>query len=391
MVTTTTTRARRSTTTTLALVGALATLAGTPRAHAQRSSPRRAAGAHARDAAAADADAGTPAPPTSLRLEVTARPDSLRWVFALVNTGTAPIQLVADRRLLWMEITPAPEPPPAPGERRRRRARRAARPVRCRAPDRPPSEDFSPHTTVEPGGRYTEGFDLRHLCGLRLPRALVPGATLAVHYGFADRQPRAAHAIVLDGHTPPLTEVSVEQPIVVPGDPANWPPPGPPPVQRGDPRVAVSVAGTPSAPTIHGLTVTVRVANAGQYPLRTFFRAGQIHFEITGPTGERISCRRPVRDYAPVRDFFVRLTRGGVRETLVLGLICPAEAFTNQGVYRGQAIYESRVSGAALGFESFQGFAASPYFYFRLTRGSTPAGYQPLPTEDPFRSGEWPR
>jgi hypothetical protein len=125
------------------------------------------------------------------------------------------------------------------------------------------------------------------------------------------------------------------------------------------------------------------VANAGRYPLRTFFRAGQIHFDITTPTGARVVCRRPVRDYAPVRDFFVPLTRRGVSETLVLGIVCPTEGLRAQGVYRARAIYESRVAGDGLGFASFVGVAASPHFYFRITRGGG-SRYEPLATTDPF-------
>jgi hypothetical protein len=321
-----------------------------------------------------------PSTPSSVTVQVTPSADTLHWSFELQNGARAPVEVVADRRLLWFDLVPPAELPPPPGARRRR-VRRPA-PVRCLAPNRPGSNDTAQHVLLPSGGRYIEGFDLREYCGLRLPAGLVPGATLAVHYGFQGR-PSAARAVVLDHAQPPTVELVLAAPLRVPGTAANWPP-APPPAPLGSERAHVTVSGALDGATVMDLRATLRLVSDSPYPQRVFYRPGLFRVEFIDPLGERIECRAGARAYAPERDFFVPLTRRGVGAMLQLGAICPVERFATPGIYRAQAIYETDVSGAAFGFQSFQGRATSPYFFVRIRRGAQTGPYQRLPVEDPF-------
>jgi hypothetical protein len=327
--------------------------------------------------AARDAAATAPEGTSPVVLVVTPTGTSLRWSYELRNTSGAPVTVAADRRLLSFEVLPAV---PAPEARGRRRAR-PARPVRCRAPVRPSTNENTAQATLAPGERYVEGFDLREFCGLRLPAALAPGAALRVRYGFGGR-PTLAHAVVLDARQPPTVELETSAPLVVPEAPAGWPPP--PPATRENPLARLSVSGTLDGATVANIRPTVRLASRNRYPMRVFFRSSLIGFDITGPRGELIRCRGASRPYAPVRDFFVPLTARGISTSMQLGDICPAASFAVPGIYRARAVFETQASGAAFGFQSFQGRVESPYFFLRIRRGLQPGRYVPLPVEDPF-------
>lgn len=324
-----------------------------------------------------DAVSGSTSSSVPVRLQVTPDGSTLHWSFMLENISGAPVEVVTDRRLLWFEILPS-EMQPVGAARRVRRSRR----VRCIHPYRPESLDTVSRTLLQPGDRYVEGFDVRELCGLRLPMSLVPGVSLLVHYGFAGR-PSFARAVVLDRRTPPIVELVMSSPVVVPGSSERWPPLGPT-APAGDPRVRVTVSGVLDGATAMDVRPTVRIASTGLYPLRTFFRPGLIRLEVTTPSGDRVRCQSGAREYAPVRDFFVRLSRNGLAETLQLGAMCPEDALASPGIYRAQAVFESRVSGAPFGFTSFEGQAASPYFFVRIRRGRQPSPYRRQPVADPF-------
>lgn len=248
---------------------------------------------------------------------------------------------------------------------------------------RPATNEQAARTTIQPGEHYTEGFDVRELCGLRLPPGFVPGASLTARYGFADAR-GFSHAIALDDQDPPVVDIAAASPLVIPGDASSWPPRGGD-ADRGDARLRVTVAGDVSAPRVADVRVTTRVRVQGHYAIWLFNRPGQVRFELTSPRGASISCRRGFREYNPVRDFFVRIQPGqGLTETVSLASLCPPEQFTTPGIYRGQAVFDTRASGERFGLQSFTGRAGSDYFFVRIESGAQPGPYQRLPVEDPF-------
>lgn len=313
--------------------------------------------------------------PSPITFHVTPEEGSLRWSFALANTSAQPVEVLADRRLVWIELLAgSPESSTAPAGTQRR----ATRLVRCIAPGRPDSNEGSPRRLLHPGARYIEAFDLREICGLHLPSWLVPGASLRMHYGFGSAS-GALRAVVFDSSLPYLSDIAMAEPVTVLGALASWPP-RPPLAERGDARLEVSVANTPRAATGEGLQVRVRIRNAGVHPIRVFWRPGMVRFTIVDPSGRRTECTGGFREYAPIRDFFVRLGRGAsVGSTLQLGALCPRETFAQPGIYLGQAVFESRTDGAEFGFASFVGASRSAFFYLHVTRGDTGVRYRALP------------
>lgn len=361
-------RALSPLTTSLALVAAL--VAATNGANAQTRSRNARTRAPVRQS------------PSPITLDVTPSAQSLHWNFTLRNSSGAPVEVVADRRLLRIEIQPSLVATTT-ASTRRGRTTRAPRLATCRAPSRPGTNEQANRVRLGPNEEYTEGFDVRDLCGIRLPAGFVPGALIQVRYGF-DTARGFTHAIALDEQDPPVTDIALSTALAVPGDASSFPP-APPATPSGDSRVHVTTGGIPDAPSLTSLHGTIRVRLAGHYPLWFFNRPGQMRFEITSPRGEAASCGRGVRDYAPVRDFFVRVGPGrGLSETVNLAELCAPEQFAIPGVYRGQAVFETRTSGDRFGLQSFTGSAASAYFYFRITRGAQPGPYQRLPVADPF-------
>ncbi len=114
-----------------------------------------------------------------LGFEVAPEAGSWRWRFVLSNRGDAPMPVVADRRLVWVEVAPPAAPQGV------RRPRRRARVARCVHDGRPASNEASPEVVLGAGDRYAESFDLRDLCNLRVPAGAAEGATVVFHYGFA--------------------------------------------------------------------------------------------------------------------------------------------------------------------------------------------------------------
>jgi hypothetical protein len=354
-----------------ALIG-LAVLSHAPVSRAQ-------ARARGRNARTSTPVAQSPSP-VSLRIEPSGT--SLHWSFTLENTSGARVETVADRRLLRIEIAPSASVATTPTPRSRAR-HRAPRAVTCRMPSRPATNEQANRVGLGPGERYTEGFDVRDICGVRLPAGFVPGATVQVHYGFENAH-GFAHAITLDDQDPPVTDISTAAPIVVPGDASAWPPSSDE-ASRGDPRLRVTASAPADVADLAALRATVRIQSASHYPIWLFNRPGQVRFEVTNPRGETTSCRRGLRDYAPVRDFFTRMTSGrSITETLALQDLCNPEPFAIPGTYRAQAVFETRASGERFGLQSFTGASSSPYFFFRITRGAQPGPYQRLPVSDPF-------
>lgn len=299
-------------------------------------------------------------PPAPVALEVTAADSPGRVRFALRNLTGAPVEVVADRRLLSFTATP---PPVEPGARRRRRVGRLAR---CAHDQRPTRNEFSPRVTLEPGQRYSEEADIDDLCGLRAP-AFGP-QPVEFHYGFAPpRRGSASHArsIVTDERAETYAELVALGPpsLVAPGAAV---------VTAADrPAVLALSARGSSASSAGALRSTVTVHNPSVHAVWTLLRPTQFSFVVTNPAGVEVECNALTRQPTPLRDLFARLAARGRRAfTLLPAMYCPSATFRVAGVYRARARFESRADGEAFGWQRvFTGVVESASIPLRVSRG----------------------
>lgn len=298
-------------------------------------------------------------PPPPVALEVAATPVAGRLRFTLRNDSGAPVEVVADRRLLSFVATP---PAAVLGVRRR-----AVRLARCVHDQRPALNEFSPRVTLEPGQRYSEAVDVADLCALRVP-ALGP-EPLEFHYGFAPPRrgaPSHARSIVTDERAETFAEVTAQVPsATLTVEPAAEASGGRGALLSLDARGAQAAA--PS-----GLRATVTVRNPSVQAAWTMMRPTQFSFTVTTPAGREVACQAVTRQPSPLRDLFVRLPGRARRSvTLVPSMYCAASTFQAAGVYRVVARLESRGDGEAFGFQRvFTGVVESSSFALRLSRGA---------------------
>lgn len=279
---------------------------------------------------------------------------SWRWRYTLRNQGQGPVEVVADRRLISLEF---PAPQVTAGRRR------APRAPRCAHDARPMINEFAPRVTLAPGASYSEVFDLRDTCGMRVP-AWAPGAQVTVRYGWPDARALSLSRSLLLDEGPDA--VPVLQTVVsmtdAPGEGVDAP---------GDALLRLRVTGSQAARG-EGLRVTVRVENPSVQPTWTLYRHAMFSFEVVRPDGALVSCRGLTREPAPQRDFFLRLGARGARSaTLVPSAWCPTGTFNLSGLYAIRAVFESRADGEAFNLQRvFTGRVSSGPTVLRVTRGN---------------------
>lgn len=230
-----------------------------------------------------------------------------RYVLAI--SATSEVELVADARLLRLEIT-------VPGRRR---------PHRCEAPGRPRRVDEATPRTLRSGERWAEWVDLRELCWGRALEALeagTEGTTVRATYEVG----RGARAwVVRAGGASVRALVPVD--VALPRRTASIPAPG-----AAEPAARVTLA----AADVRRGAPTLRVAAyaTGSVRRRAWLRPDRFRFHVVDPTGARFECRLPPTGGTPIPDLFSRLdARRGVRFSLDAAAYCGADAFETPGIY----------------------------------------------------------
>lgn len=238
-------------------------------------------------------------------------------------------EVVADRRLIELELRPTE------GRRRRR--------VRCRHPRVRRSTRNARTITLEPGETWQEWIDLRTYCWGRRLRVLEDGAEVELRYGWRRPTPRRWVARIPDTSRREWTSRFEVEPFTfaaVPGDeetrrisPASdgeegeadqAEDPGPAPI-----RVSLSSTTARGASGVR-FSVAVRAREGRE---RVYVRPDSFVFQVSGPTGT-FRCAMPPWGGAPVADLYERIsTRHAARERLVAEQLCPEDTFSRAGIY----------------------------------------------------------
>ncbi|MGA2448187.1 MAG: hypothetical protein ABTD50_05900 [Polyangiaceae bacterium] len=237
--------------------------------------------------AIAQATASPPAPRVDLKL--VAPSTHGRWTLRLTNASPIPVRIVADLRLLALDVTP-----------------RSSRTVHCELPeDMRPEDDVDRRLLVPPGRSYVEDFDPRLYCfgnvGLD---AIAPGAIVVAHLGFA--KATSAHSRLevapAPGDAPTFAGLARldAPPIAVPDEPTAAPlatASNPSDATKGADPAALSLrlqgARAVDADSPNEAEVPVTLENRGPRSVTIRFRPESLSFDVEGPGGTE-HCPWPI-------------------------------------------------------------------------------------------------
>jgi hypothetical protein len=297
-----------------------------------------------------------PPPPVKLSLEI---PSTVGlWTMHLTNEGDVPVIVVADARLLRLEVT----------------ARGAARARTCDLPaDMRPQDDLQRALVLAPEHEYVERFDPRLYClqGADL-EALAPTSIVVARLGWpgAGSSPPLEIAAV-DGVKPDIAPrkniesepVSIPDEIDASSEPAHR--------SADAPKLLLSAARAVDAESPNALEIPVTLVNEGSRAIVVRFRPETIGFDVIGPGGAQ-RCAWPALPAAPLPSLFTTLApRASTTLELELAAYCPTRTFDQNGLFLVRPLLDTRAaSGAHIGVRAFEGVvAAKAPTLVRLHRG----------------------
>ncbi|MDQ3037037.1 MAG: hypothetical protein M3Y87_31880 [Myxococcota bacterium] len=297
-----------------------------------------------------------PPPPVELAIDAMPASDGPPQPFHRVLSlrATAPVELVADRRLLRLEL----------------RSEGSRRVTHCEHPDRARRVDPDRVRELAAGERWEEWIDLREYCWGRALDALRTGAEVTVHYG-PRRARRGQYVARVPGE--PAIEHRTIGPIALAFEPV-------PEAEDPDPaapvRVTLSDRDTRSA---SGVSFRVAVL-AREGRTRAYVRSDRFRFRVHGPGGTT-ECSMTPGGGPAAPDLYQRLTpRSGARFSLDASFYCDGDAFRSQGVYEVVPSVDLEQDGARWGFEAPTGTFVGAPALVRIRRGE---GYVEHPIGEP--------
>jgi hypothetical protein len=306
-----------------------------------------------------------PGPAPEVRLAIVAPTARGPWTMRLTNDGVVPLRVIADARLLVLEVTP----------------RGAPKPIRCELPpDMRPADDQERALVMPAKRAYSESFEPRLYCFGRSLDALAPGAVVVARLGWPGRSaatpPYAAAPI--DGIEPvvaPLTSVDAP-PIALPDDPtAQLVGDGAPHRDDEDtPTLALAGSTAVDAAATESLEIPLTLRNESSHEVTLRFRPETISFDVVGPVGVE-SCTWPTLPGAAMREAFTTIPRKAATSlSVMLPAYCSGHTFDQGGLFVIRPRLDTRrASGASIGLRTFDGvvIATTPTLV-RLRRGTVP-------------------
>jgi hypothetical protein len=328
-------------------------------------------------------------------LEVTEQGPNLPWTLVVRNLGPRAMRLVADPRLLWLEIM-------VPGQKKM---------SMCRLPAElfPTTPSTSHEVLLRPDEAVTSSFDPRFYCfSSDRQRKLVPGAVVHPRFGWPEKtkavwrkgkrveEPvKQVPPYVLRGDSP--GDASIEPVKVLEGQPwalgsdyALWTEASRLSDSADDAPWELRLSQGSDAESELETTVTLTLRNRSRESQRVYLRRELVTFEVISQGGA-IQCD-PYPDLrAPDPQEFVTLRPGGSTSlTSRLIELCPRGTFARPGLYLVHARLDARESGEEYGLDAFVGRVVTRWpVTLRIRRGherTLPPTMHPLKAPPPAPS-----
>jgi hypothetical protein len=303
-------------------------------------------------------------PDAEVRLSLDAPTPRGEWTIRMTNDGSVPVRVVADGRLLGLDVTP----------------RGARKPERCELPpDMRPGDDLDRGLVLPPGRAYVETFEPRLYCFGKKLEALAPGAVVVAHLGWTKRGTNAPFELSpIDGVEPQVAPRKAldAPPVALPDEPT--PPVVPAPLRQDAgldaPRLSLRSSGAVEAEAPNDIELAVTLSNEGTRPVIVRFRPEAFAFDVTGPAGAE-HCAWPRLPTAPTRELFTTLaSKGTTTLNVMLAAYCSGHSLDQGGLLAVRAQLDTRnASGQGVGLSTFDGvvLATAPTLV-RLRRGLAP-------------------
>ena len=319
----------------------------------------------------AAAQATATAPP-GVNLQLVAPTTHGRWTVRVTNASPVPVRILADLRLLSLDVTP-----------------RSSRTIHCELPEEmQPDDDLVSHRLIVPPGRaYSESFDPRLFCfGGGLLDAVAPGAAVVAHLGWhgaAGARPRLEVAPVPGTSTTFAGIGRLDSPpIAVPDEPtarqtgidggarggllvdSGVSEEGGAPDPEA-PRLRITGARAIDAESPDYVEIPVTIENRGPRSVTVRFRPETLSFDIEGPSGSE-HCTWPLPPpYATVETFTTLGPRESTTMDVLLASYCRGQGMARPGLLLVRPSLDTtdatvRASGHDLDARAFHGVVAAP-------------------------------
>jgi hypothetical protein len=296
------------------------------------------------------------------------------WLLRVLNEGDAPARIVADARLLVLDVTP----------------RGARRPVHCELPpDMRPADDLHQPLILPPGQSYADTIEPRLYCFGDKVGALSPGAVVVARLGWPrDTSSRPPFAVSpIDGVEPTVawSKTIDGLPVRLPDEAtaSGTTTDGMPEAQFGaargpdpaiaDARLVLTGAAAVDAASAEDAVIPVSLRNDGSRAMVVHFRPETLAFDVFGPDGID-DCTWPLGPSAPIAEGFATLPpHGSATLNVLLSAYCRTSSLARPGLLVVRPRLDTRfASGVSLGIASWDGtLIATKPTIVRLHRGTS--------------------
>lgn len=260
-----------------------------------------------------------PAPDVKLRVEPHANKP---WRVEVVNSGSTPLRIVADARLLRLTIEPPPSTAPL------KKGQKPPAPTECALPGSMRSNERT--LTLAAGAKWAEDIDPRLYCLDRIDK-LVDGAILTARLGWAPPKTgklAAPFAVVPESADVASAKEIAAPSIVLDADMYAVKPNG------GLGPVVASPGGARSVGSGKDATAAIVLRNIGAESHTLYARPQLVDAFVLNPRGQLVACKGAPVLPAPIMDFVTKLAPNGVWQASVpLDNLCPADTFDRPGLY----------------------------------------------------------
>lgn len=126
-------------------------------------------------------------------------------------------------------------------------------------------------------------------------------------------------------------------------------------VDANAPRIELTTSPYADAAAARNLSITATATNAGRRPMLAVLRPRMLGFQIIGPDGESECSPFPPTHGIPREMFRTYKPNDATSFTVLLGEVCPRDAFARPGLYEVTATLYAGESGEEHGIQAYTG------------------------------------
>lgn len=260
-------------------------------------------------------------PAPDLKLTVEPRP-AKPWKVTVSNTGSVPLRIVADVRLLRLSIEAPPSTTPL------KKGEKAPAATECALPGSMRSDERT--LILAPGAKWSDEVDVRLFCLDRVDR-LVDGAIVTPRYGWA--APKTGKLAAPFVVVPESTEVASAKELAAGAivlDASQFTTPA----NGSQGPITAIPGGARSNGSGKDAEATIVLRNISKETKTLYPRPQLVDARVVNPQGQLVSCAGAAITPAPIAEFVTKLGPNATwQATVPLASLCPSGTFDRPGLY----------------------------------------------------------